>query len=166
MQHLYRHLRPELVRAYREPLCSDTFSGFVRHHNPAEHIPALVDATRFLHEECIPRVAAQLESADPEQKVSLIFVLHFHGVNVRHMGRVLSHVTHPYWRQVLMLEMIARVLKNDIRRILREKMREFRRPGLEPYIRVVVKRKKKKKKKWIKFFFKGGVSQSGVWQHP
>lgn len=33
---LSKLLRPELVARFHKPLCSDTYSPFVKHHNPQE----------------------------------------------------------------------------------------------------------------------------------
>jgi hypothetical protein len=56
--HLYRLFRPEFVKLYKEPLCSDGFSHFcdnqqeLRHHNRT-----LKQAYAFLLKETIPEFA-------------------------------------------------------------------------------------------------------------
>jgi hypothetical protein len=73
-------------------------------------------ATRRLHNEVIPKFARHLD----RQKVShFAFVeeLHRAGINVRHIGTVLSHTRSPSSRSVVLTEMILRVMKYIIRKV-------------------------------------------------
>merc|ERR1719197_1953431 len=49
--HLFQLLRPEFVKQYHTPLCSDAFSGFIAKHNHVEDNSEIVAATRHLREE-------------------------------------------------------------------------------------------------------------------
>ena len=42
-------------------------------------------------------------------------VLHQSGINVRYLGLVRSHMSCPSWRSILLVEILARVLKNQLR---------------------------------------------------
>merc|ERR1711916_38967 len=57
--HLYRLLRPEFVKGWHTPLCSDGFSSFIKHHNPSEHNRELARATKHLRQVTIPHYAPQ-----------------------------------------------------------------------------------------------------------
>jgi hypothetical protein len=35
--YLFKLLRPEFVKKYSQPLCSDSFSNFIKNHNPESH---------------------------------------------------------------------------------------------------------------------------------
>jgi hypothetical protein len=58
--HLYRLLRPELVKSNLVPLCSDAFSSF-HLEDRIEHEEEVKEATRRLEEEVIPKFAAYLD---------------------------------------------------------------------------------------------------------
>jgi hypothetical protein len=62
--HLYRLFRPEFVRHYPKPLCSDGFSGFVAHDPRCnEYNTDLVHATNVLYKRVIPELARELDAA-------------------------------------------------------------------------------------------------------
>lgn len=116
MGHLYRLLRPELVKRFPTPLCSDAFSGFVSasKQDLAEHNKEVRAATDYLHLEVIPKFARKLtarvayewttfarksehnadqEKEKPSRTVFLAMfplkqLLHAKGINLRNLGRV------------------------------------------------------------------------------
>src|SRR5690349_18155845 len=54
MSHLFRLLRPELVKKYRKPLCPDGFSRFIKDtEKEEEHNEELTQATSYLHGSCV-----------------------------------------------------------------------------------------------------------------
>ena len=62
--HLYRLFRPEFVRQYPKPLCSDGFSGFVAHDPRCnDYNNDLVQATNVLYKRVIPELARELDAA-------------------------------------------------------------------------------------------------------
>lgn len=145
--HLYRLLRPEFVRRYRTPLCSDGFSAFVRLHNPTVHCRELRDATDELLQHTIPRFAATIAELVKRHKLqnggvlsafSVTNAVHAQGINVRHIGLLRSHVDDTDTRAVLLVEMCARLVKNDIKFRLRERMKQTQVPLEQPYRRDVV----------------------------
>ena len=151
MGHLYRLLRPEFVRVYPKPLCSDAFSKFtcpnhkdrVRREMAEEHDNEIDEATEFLTGEVVPRFAERLVKLPPEKRASfpLIMLLHEAGINCRYLGLLCGHVANrkdAYWSTVLLIEMVARVIKTDLRALLRRKIHELRHPGECAYRDAVV----------------------------
>jgi hypothetical protein len=145
--HLYRLLRPEFVRRHPTPLCSDGFSAFVRLHNPTVHCRELRDATNVLLQRLIPRFATKIVELVKQHKQQSGGVLsafgvtnavHADGINVRHIGLLRSHVDDTDTRAILLVEMCARLVKNDIKFRLRERMKQTQVPLEQPYRRDVV----------------------------
>jgi tetratricopeptide (TPR) repeat protein len=151
--HLFEMLRPELVHDWRAPLCSDAFSGFIlQDPRMNEHNRQVVEATEHLLKVCVPRCAKDLRWAVAEAAgqsmvtdVKIVEFLHRRGVNLRHMGLVLARV--PTGNSVdaencarlLLIEAVSRIIKRDIRRLLRDKLRQLSHPSEVPFRRVVVK---------------------------
>lgn len=111
----YKLFRPEFVCSYKEPLSSDAFSTFGA-LDRAKHNAAIVEATRFLLEEHIPKVASQITLPDTK---NITRFLQQRGINVRFIGLVRSVATLPEARQVLLKEMVARVVYKKIGRAWR-----------------------------------------------
>lgn len=79
-------------------------------------------------------------------------LLHSYGTNVRHAGRVLQllrartsererrlhSVEYRDLRLLMMVEMLARCVKNELRLLMRERMREIRVPLEQPYSQLVI----------------------------
>jgi hypothetical protein len=120
-------LRPELVQQSSEPLNPDVGSGFRRAGTTVDDpddLRGLSVAGEMLNKFCLAvakELSAQAAAAAatpqglsglPEQ-LSRLF--HSHGVNMRMLGVVLVHVTHPAARRVLLVEMGARVIKVGIK---------------------------------------------------
>jgi hypothetical protein len=128
----YRQLRPEFCRRWRKPLCAD---GFTRFSTPA-HNTELRAATDFLRGTLVNSLASELLAGATPQKdaasvqqacVALCHDLHFAGVNLRHLGLIAAAVTlqvgaaqMPTLKRTLLLEMIARIVKNRLRALWRE----------------------------------------------
>jgi tetratricopeptide (TPR) repeat protein len=225
MEHLYRLLRPEFVKSYVVPLCSDGYSGFIRQTTTADaHNSELDAATEYLHTVHIPHALDEMlfavqrfreragdhvlasdaglgESADASRffdavrsgsgifnglggsgsfsgggggggtsgerahdvhangerpaclhLFKLTQLLHSHGINMRHAGRVLQLVRARLGDRkhrmqaselndlqlLLMVEIVARCVKNQLRLLQRERMREIRVPLEQPYSKLVV----------------------------
>lgn len=145
MAHLFRLLRPEYVRTFPKPLCSDAFSGFIRMHNPEQHNAELEEATRNLITNVVPDFAPELAKLIAEAKrkgdlenFRLTEAVHSRGINIRHLGILRSHMVDQDGRTLLFVEMCARVVKNNLRLRLRERMRKLKLPLEEPYHRLVI----------------------------
>lgn len=60
---LYRLFRPEFVKRWRAPLCSDTFSAFAARDGAEEHRAEVVAATAKLELDIVPAFAQHLVRA-------------------------------------------------------------------------------------------------------
>ncbi|KAH3763191.1 Histidine kinase [Pelomyxa schiedti] len=144
--HLFRLLRPEFVKSFHTPLCSDAFSSFVQHHKHQKHNTEIVEATVFLKEVVIPRFAEELSmsvsqflsSGQSLYQFRLTEAMHRRGINMRFTDLVRMHATGTDCKTLLFVEMVARVIKNNIRAKLRQVMERLKLPLEEPYRRVIV----------------------------
>lgn len=144
-------MRPEFVKSYPVPLCSDAFSAFITSDPKSqEYNEEIRKATEYLFTKLIPEFAQELvdmmaeaDKAGNIQSFSLVQSLHSKGVSIRHLGVLLHHVEsldHPFkdccadWLRV---EMVSRVLKDMYRSLLRERMEQLQVPLEHPYVRVV-----------------------------
>lgn len=135
-------LRPELVRTFHAALSSDALTEYDQ--NP-KNLSDVVDATRYISTELVPKFAQKLIQVPPEKrdKFELILMLHAAGINVRFLGELYAEVKRlgsEYWCLRLTIEMCARVIKNDVRSLMRQKMREMCLPGESAYGSLVVRR--------------------------
>ena len=151
MGHLYQLLRPEFVRMYERPLCSDAYSSFTCPNHPdkarrdaAEAHDAEIDAaTAYLTGALVEAFAQRLVLLPAEQRAAFPLVerLHEAGINCRHLGRVYGFVANSrdaYWAARLLVEMAARVMRSEADALLRRKMLELRHPGECAYRGAVV----------------------------
>eukprot|EP00727_Mastigamoeba_balamuthi_P009543 m51a1_g5210 hypothetical protein (1212) ;mRNA; r:242382-246294 len=149
--HLYQLLRPEFVRAYPKPLCSDAFSLFIAPNHPdprrraaaAEHNREIDEATQYLLQAVVPSFAERLIHVPLAKRAEypLIMLLHESGINVRYLGAVhqcVAKMGDEDWSARLVIEMTARVIKEDLNALLRRKMRDLRQPGEGAYRRAVI----------------------------
>ena len=81
----------------------------------------------------IPRFAKLLDQQETDKNYPVILELHSFGINIRHLGHTRFHVTNTYWKTVLLLEIIARVIKNELKKNLRDRMHVLQQPGIDPY---------------------------------
>jgi hypothetical protein len=75
-----------------------------------------------------------LDRQETDKNYPVILEVHSLGINIRHLGHVRVHLLNKYWKTVLLLEMIARVVKNDLKKDLREKMHVLQQPGIDPFV--------------------------------
>jgi Clustered mitochondria/Zinc finger, ZZ type/Translation initiation factor eIF3 subunit 135 len=117
---LAKLLRPQLLKSFGQALSSDAFTGFGR-HDAAIHNAEVVAATKHMFDVLIPRVADEIDvgmfslrtpNATPSYITSL---MHANGINVRHMGALRSMSQNATARRVILLAMISRVIKNQLR---------------------------------------------------
>lgn len=130
--HLFRLLRPEFVRSYPVYLSSDGYSNFKfprMEEEAQQHNRELDNAVTFLHQTIIPSFAQRLLMYESQGKLCaadgtlLIQILHAAGVNCRHLGIVLHHLTllnpESMWIKIVWIEMVSRLLKCKLRYIMR-----------------------------------------------
>ena len=135
-------LRPELVRTFHVPLSSDALT---EHNQNTRDFNDVVEATKYVSSELVPNFAHKLVQVPPEKrdKFELILMLHAAGINVRFLGELymeMKRLGNEYWCLRLTIEMSARVIKNDVRSLMRQKMREMCVPGESAYRSLVVRR--------------------------
>jgi hypothetical protein len=138
--YLYQLLRREFVAALDMPLCCDAFSQFTRNSSThADENEQVENATMLLFDCVIPRVAGDLETLlrSNSDKVITSFrlsaALHSHGVNVRHLFRVMECSRDPALVALVMVEMCARVVVCDVRDKLRRTTRTLPMPIVEAH---------------------------------
>lgn len=102
--YLIQHLRPELVRQWKEPLNSDSFSPFAQVEDKIireEHESRISDCTYYLKKFVIPEFAKSLRNKYADSNIEklryltsehLIFSLHEAGINIRFLGLVKYHL--------------------------------------------------------------------------
>ncbi|MDP2436342.1 MAG: hypothetical protein Q8P67_11400 [archaeon] len=93
--HLYELFRPEFIKKYPIPLCSDSYSRFVKDRKEAILAKRNVDtATAHLRDQLVPRVARRLPGYLGGNPASfrLTQTLHSKGCNVRYLGLILREL--------------------------------------------------------------------------
>lgn len=65
-------------------------------------------------------------------------VVHAKGINIRHLGRIRKRTCNIFARTFLLIEMVVRVVKCEVRYQLRQRARELRNPFEEPFKRLVI----------------------------
>lgn len=139
----FRMLRPELVRQFNKPLSSDAHTAFGRDES-AIHNAEVDEATLFLQNTVIPAYAETLSNKQQlKQYVDgsvLVREMHRWGINLRYIGFVRSKLapSNSAGRQLLLLEMVLRCLKNLFRRKLRKQMETTCVSMDSPYAQVVI----------------------------
>lgn len=147
-------LRPEFVSSYEKALfpnatlsehtmvvprgCSEAMRATAQ-----GNVQDLRDATDYLVRTVIPRFAERLVAVPTARRESFPLVMRMHeaGINVRFLGLLHNEAKQrkdEYWCVQIMIEMCARVIKNQVRALLRRKMRELMLPGESVYRSVVV----------------------------
>lgn len=152
--HLFQLFRSEFLRLYNEsvggkPLCPDAFTGFVRNDpNRQSYNQDIREATTYLKTKHIPVMANKIALSISEatsfgsiQGINISYEFHSRGINMRYLGHILHHIARKQHKSapLLLLEIVARVIKNGLRRRLRRKMAELKVPLEAPYSRVIIK---------------------------
>ncbi|KYQ93681.1 Rab GTPase domain-containing protein [Tieghemostelium lacteum] len=146
--HLFQLFRPEFLKSHPKPLCSDAFSGFLRNDpDRAVHNQEVKEASHRLLTELIPRLSVRLKWMIKESlnngtlfgDVHIPEQFHRQGINMRWIGHMMVIMDDRDSCFVLLIEAIARVLKNDLRKRLRESMKKYNQPMSAPYIDVTTK---------------------------
>lgn len=144
--HLYKLFRPEFVKMYKVPLCSDGFSRFcddekeLRYHNKE-----LKTAYAHLFNVTMPNFAAVFDKlvdcviklnfvTFQNMKFNIARVCHQNGINLRFLGHFQSHCKNKNAKNILSIEMIARTIKRMVRLEWRNTMKQQKFPLETPYI--------------------------------
>jgi tetratricopeptide (TPR) repeat protein len=148
--HLYRLFRPEAVRAFEKPLCPDAYSGFIRPDpERAAYNLHVREATAWLLTKVVPPAAKSIQygiveaiGLDRVESYPLALDFHRHGINLRYIGYVIRWMIDNDGSKdaayFLLIEAIARVVKNGLRRRLRRKMATLQMPLLAPYHKLII----------------------------
>ena len=114
---MYRLLRPEHVKLFSKPLCSDAYSGFIAKFNYKEDNAEIVEATDKLINHTIPAFAVDLTTMMLEardkgslESFRLTEAIHRQGINVRYIGLLRKHIKELDPRTFLLVE----VCKNSL----------------------------------------------------
>jgi hypothetical protein len=106
--HLYRLLRPELVKRNAVPLSSDAFTGF---QSPGRDTQVnnneVKQATTLLVEQVIPTYANELNARYADvgpglDEFELVAEIHRVGINIRFLGHIRRCVTVPAVRALIL----------------------------------------------------------------
>lgn len=152
---LYQLLRPELVKKCSFPLCSDAWTLFQEHDpNCIQHDSEVLAVTRNLFTKIIPRFAENINKHVIvfKKDEDIITRMHQEGINVRFLGKVRSYVTLPHIKSALLMEMVSRVCKNDLRSILRRSVtlsEDVRYRNIVNYFNVLLGNSKESDDYWL-----------------
>lgn len=139
----YRLLRPEFVRKFPRPLCSDTWTSFQDPAEGEENMREIVEAHAALLDQArafgasLDRERVQPDLSQASEK--LINLMHMRGLNCRYLGHVRAACASPYWRLVALLEMVLRRLKKLLFRKFRRAMLRKDVPGVSLCIAVALR---------------------------
>eukprot|EP01130_Rhizamoeba_saxonica_P014283 TRINITY_DN6230_c0_g1_i1.p1 TRINITY_DN6230_c0_g1~~TRINITY_DN6230_c0_g1_i1.p1 ORF type:complete len:1223 (-),score=269.02 TRINITY_DN6230_c0_g1_i1:80-3244(-) len=159
-RHLFELLRPELVKSNHCPLSSDALTNMGRRDpEQMQNNYDVINCCKRLFKEVIPKFCEDIEleyarssksesaitfiSSISNEKVhikytTLITKLHRAGINIRHLGFVRRLIKAEKIRETLLIEMIARALKDVIQDNLRSTMKLIKVPSEEPYRAMVL----------------------------
>lgn len=128
----YKFFRPEFILSYKKPLACDSFTAWGKSDpNFSSNNKDIVDAFLYLRSFIIPSFADVIDKKVaqlPRQtdghawwsQEKPLETMHAMGINIRHLGLVRSHCVNEFARRMILNEMLARTVKNMIRRHLRE----------------------------------------------
>eukprot|EP01124_Arcella_intermedia_P006146 TRINITY_DN1360_c0_g1_i4.p1 TRINITY_DN1360_c0_g1~~TRINITY_DN1360_c0_g1_i4.p1 ORF type:complete len:1527 (-),score=422.61 TRINITY_DN1360_c0_g1_i4:60-4640(-) len=129
-QYMCYRLRKELIEKNFCPLSADAFSKDIDFKYPShieENKLSIKKITEYLHQHLIPQFAKSLDKKI-EDGASLKRLMHSHGINMRHLIRVI-HFFPPEDKKsdvlgLLWAELISRTIKHRIQREIRELSRK------------------------------------------
>lgn len=123
----------DMSKMQPKPLSPDALTAFSNFDpNAVKLNQDVIRATERLIKEVIPEIARRLTLMTPREVANLNFslYLHSHGVNMRHMGLIRSLIpetqTNAPVRTALLLQIIARTMKNILRDFQRRWMKSQR----------------------------------------
>lgn len=143
VSYLVNLFRPEFVKRYSISLCPDAYSSFISPNERDLVNNDIQEATFYLKSKLVSKFANEISNITlsiHRIQYPLLQSLHAAGINIRYIGLVRSHLesSEIYWRHVLLVEMISRVIKQNIRTKLRDMSKNLKQPGDEPYKQTVI----------------------------
>lgn len=117
-----RVLRPELLRRYPQRLSSDAFRNVGgKAADWDAHNLEVRRASLYLHDVVIPELVVRLDDdMDTFTGAELCERMHRSGINIRYLGMIAKSTKSPHVRQLCELEICARCVKWEWRRLMRE----------------------------------------------
>jgi ribosomal protein S17 len=144
----FRMLRPELVRGFRVPLSSDTFTGWGMYDdNRVAYEMDVREATDRMTEECIPELAEEISQLYQEglcdglsitpakmqeivEQLNLVARMHSRGVNLRHLGRLRQRVDSERGHRLILSMALSRAFKSKLRKRMRYSVQNQKHTGV------------------------------------
>jgi len=126
--HLYQFFRPEFLARH-----STQLHPFEKEDEDG----ALAKATNHLLKTTIPHFSQELEGICTVMNwkdLCVTRLLHSRGINLRYMGAVASLLNDGDAKLLLIIEMVARTIKRNLRMRVRAKMKQLKFPLETPYI--------------------------------
>ena len=121
----YQLFRIEFIKKYKKALSPDVYSGFTKHQNNNEDYNEIEEAFNHLKNQVIPLCAKYLDSLSlSSENSNLIEIMHEYGINLRYFGFLRREVRNEAIRRSILLEMIGRVIKHQLRSSLRSKLQQ------------------------------------------
>jgi len=130
-------LRPEFVKKYsniRTSLSADAFSSFARNSpDRLQNNQEIIEASEYLLREQIPLFSKRLLTFVSTDVWAFIDEMHRYGLNYRHLGEarkfIMKNQDSVHWTNLLLIEMVARIIKNEVRSIMRQSITNQKLPG-------------------------------------
>lgn len=145
--HIFQLFRREWVLNYPQRLCPDACSRFVEEDpKKSEYLKLIKQATRdllatapkFLSDTLHPIIGERNQN-EPLDKVDITQHIHQAGFNLRFIGILLRHSQDYHTiSNLLLIEALARVLKNELRAQLTELIRSIQMVLMTPYHQLVI----------------------------
>ncbi|PRP81080.1 leucine-rich repeat-containing protein [Planoprotostelium fungivorum] len=156
-------LNTGIVRSNKDPLCSDAFTKWNADDDESTRLKnntQVETATVRLYEECVPAFAKHLDEIAEGNgskfedfwtnwncSPSLVWItdilspvrVHTNCLNIRHIGRLRPHVKSSHIQRLILSVCTARVVKDDLKDLLKLQTHLITAPSCHGYKRVVVK---------------------------
>jgi hypothetical protein len=152
--HLFRQLRPELVRNWKTPLNPDAFSlflGAMTKNLRLKHESEVEACTKHMFNHVIPEFAKKLSvryadsNIDNIQQLTLdrlVMELHEAGINIRHLGLLRHHLESDAncvaLKSHILLEMCCRAIKEELNERMRREMKRITTPSSLPFDKIII----------------------------
>lgn len=117
-----RRFRPEFLRTLESSLNPDVFDNQYEQIDQQTDYLELAEAAKLLKDRCLQDLEQMFDGLDiiPIDSYTLRQAMHNAGVNLRYMGEIASQTQYPHIKQIILQDMIGRVLKKIFRQHLAE----------------------------------------------
>jgi len=125
---IYYRFRPTFLTTNGLTLCPDALSGVSQKVDRE-----VVQASQLLQSAVIPSFAEKLSRECSWDLQQLITALHRSGLCCHHLGYLRAKVQPKDARSILLTEIVARTIKNELRGVLRRSLQVYKTTSEEPY---------------------------------